>query len=84
MSRLTRAAWSSGEGIPANGRPATEHSLTDMRDLRTGLPVWLAAKPGMVCKTLRGPARADVIVIGAGITGALVAEAATGAGLSHP
>ena len=50
-------------------------------DLRTGVPLW-PWRDGMlaVYPPLRQPERADVVVIGAGITGALVAHALTTAG----
>ena len=58
-------------------------SVTEVRDLRTGVPVW-AQYPRAVLPTgpLSSSMRADVVVVGAGITGALVAEAATAMGLA--
>jgi glycine/D-amino acid oxidase-like deaminating enzyme len=57
--------------------------LTQKRDLRTGLPVWLARKPARLAvdKSLAG-IRADVVVVGTGISGALVADALLNAGFS--
>jgi glycine/D-amino acid oxidase-like deaminating enzyme len=51
------------------------------RDLRTGLPLWLAKKPTpfRIDETVAG-IRADVVVVGTGISGALVADALTQAG----
>lgn len=59
-------------------------SATDHRNLRTGTPVWLGgACPRMPTADIRDlPRSADVVVIGAGITGAMVADALTTAGFS--
>ena len=58
-------------------------SITERRDLRTGTPVWKVETPGdLSVEPLTAHSRADVVVVGAGITGALVAEAATARGLS--
>ena len=58
-------------------------SLTEIRDLRTGTPVWADYNSSPVTfQCLAAPQRAEVIIVGAGITGALVAEAVTAAGLS--
>ena len=60
-----------------------EASATEVRDLRTGTAVW-ERYPHLPVATeppLRSLA-ADVVIVGAGITGALVAEAATARGLS--
>jgi glycine/D-amino acid oxidase-like deaminating enzyme len=49
---------------------------TARRDLRTGLPVWLRRGDVRVpFAPLRKNIRADVVVVGAGVTGALVADA---------
>lgn len=49
--------------------------LTRRKDLRAGLPVWAATrKPGVRHERLLGNLSTDVLVIGAGISGALVAE----------
>ena len=51
--------------------------------LRTGTPVWADLGPARVAtQALSSTARADVVIVGAGITGALVAEIATARGLS--
>ena len=57
--------------------------LTQKHDLRTGRPLWLARKPARLAtqKSLAG-IRADVIVVGTGISGALVADALLNAGFS--
>ena len=57
--------------------------ITQKRDLRTGLPLWLANKPAFP-KTDRSAVgiHADVIVVGTGISGALVADALMQAGYS--
>jgi NADPH-dependent 2,4-dienoyl-CoA reductase/sulfur reductase-like enzyme len=58
-------------------------SITERRDLRTGMPVWASlGMPRLATQKLIAPARADVVIVGAGITGALVGEAATANGLS--
>lgn len=57
-------------------------ALTDRRDLRTGRTVWQARRlPPLGGTTLGRSTRADALVIGAGISGALVAEQLTAAGL---
>ena len=60
-----------------------KHAGSHKRDLRTGLSLWLAKKPPPL-KTIRSVAglHADVIVVGTGISGALVADALTQAGYS--
>ncbi len=55
-------------------------SATEVRDLHTGTPVWPALR--VPAEILAAPVVADVVVLGAGVTGAMVAEAATAAGLS--
>ena len=51
-------------------------------DLTSNHPVWLELDGRLQAyQTLRGDARADVAVIGGGVTGALVAHALAGAGL---
>lgn len=58
-------------------------SVTAHRDLRTGQTVWSVYRtPALDSTRLRASRRADVVVVGAGVTGAFVAEAATAAGLS--
>ena len=58
-------------------------SITERRNLRTGTPVWASlGMPRLATQKLIAPARADVVIVGAGITGALVGEAATANGLS--
>ena len=57
-------------------------SVTEVRDLHSGVPVWAHyAKPSLSTGTLSSSMRTDVVVVGAGITGALVAEATTAMGL---
>ena len=57
--------------------------ITQKRDLRTGVPLWLADKPSWpsIDRSAVG-IRADVIVVGTGISGALVADALMQAGYS--
>jgi glycine/D-amino acid oxidase-like deaminating enzyme len=58
-------------------------SITEQRDLRTGTPVWqtLGAAP-LPTQVLASPQRADVVIVGAGITGALLAQQVAARGLS--
>ncbi len=50
-------------------------------DLRTGRPVWMAYRaPRVPCTRLTRDARTDVLVVGMGISGAMVAESLTAAG----
>jgi glycine/D-amino acid oxidase-like deaminating enzyme len=50
-------------------------------DLRTGRPVWFAYRaPAVPHSPLRRDARCDVCVVGMGISGAMIAEALSGAG----
>jgi glycine/D-amino acid oxidase-like deaminating enzyme len=55
-------------------------SATEVRDLHGGTPIW-PWRP-IQSEPLLEPIKADVIVLGAGVTGAMVAEATTAAGLS--
>lgn len=57
-------------------------SLTYHRDLRTGRTIWMARRrlPIPVARLTKN-ARCDVVVIGAGISGAIIAENLTDAGL---
>jgi glycine/D-amino acid oxidase-like deaminating enzyme len=58
-------------------------SVTEQRDLRTGTPVWAAyAQVALEVEKLVAPLKIDVVIVGAGITGALLAEATTARGLS--
>jgi glycine/D-amino acid oxidase-like deaminating enzyme len=60
-----------------------ESSATEVRDLRTGIAVWRAyASSPIPFTSLSSSMKTDVIVVGAGITGALVAEALTRRGLA--
>ena len=50
-------------------------------DLRTGRPVWTAYRaPRVPTKPLKRDARCDVLVVGMGVSGAMIAEALTDAG----
>src|ERR1700729_4369676 len=56
--------------------------LTLKRDLRTGSAVWKAYRhPHLQMAALKHATRAEVVVIGAGITGALVSHALTEIGI---
>ena len=64
---------------PAN---STMASATESRDLRTGATVWEAYGTDAVQgRAFNQSRKADLVVVGAGITGALIAEAATDIGL---
>lgn len=67
----------------AMGAPSAEEDvLTRKRDLRTGRSVWQEKRaPSVPGWKLVADARADVVVIGAGISGAMVADALSEAGL---
>lgn len=57
--------------------------VTQSRNLRTGKPIWPSpALSSLNIRPLRRDTAADVLVIGAGITGAMVADALAGAGLT--
>ncbi|MGB5076117.1 MAG: FAD-dependent oxidoreductase [Sphingorhabdus sp.] len=56
--------------------------LTSKRDLRTGRPVWLDTRlPTIKVTALSRTTMCDVLVIGAGISGAIIAETLADAGL---
>ena len=58
-------------------------SVTLHRDLRTGTSPWFTPDaPVVPVERLAAPLRADVVVVGAGITGALVAQALSATGHS--
>jgi glycine/D-amino acid oxidase-like deaminating enzyme len=68
---------------PMNNDLVRGPSATEIRDLRTGIPVWASYQFSAVpTETLSSSLKTDVVVIGAGITGALIAEAVTAIGLS--
>ena len=57
--------------------------LTEKRGLRTGVPLWLAPGVPRLAPLQRGASpRPDVVVVGTGISGALVADALLNAGFS--
>ena len=57
-------------------------SATIKRDLRTGRPIWLERQmPAIAGQTLTRAVSCDVLVVGAGISGAIIAEALSDAGL---
>jgi glycine/D-amino acid oxidase-like deaminating enzyme len=58
------------------------HAGSHKRDLRTGLPLWLAKNPASLKIETITSNLADVVVVGTGISGALVADALTQAGYS--
>ena len=62
---------------------STTNSATEVRDLRTGEQVWRAYRSSAPsAERLRSGLSVDVAILGAGISGALLAEAATARGLS--
>lgn len=72
-----------GEGKKLSAGPGRFHSspagssslLTEHRKLRTGTPLWLDRPlPPIASAALARDASAGVLVIGTGVTGALVAE----------
>lgn len=57
-------------------------SVTQHRDLRTGRSLWSARRaPPVALKALTRDVRCDVAIVGAGISGALIAETLSEAGL---
>jgi glycine/D-amino acid oxidase-like deaminating enzyme len=67
---------------PGDGRPSEDVSATHHRDLRTGRSVWEGRRlPPLAGGPLGRRRAADVLVVGAGISGAMVAEALSEAGL---
>lgn len=57
-------------------------SVTHHRDLRTGQSIWSARRRPMIpTQSLNRNIRCDVAIIGAGISGALIAETLSEAGL---
>lgn len=57
-------------------------SVTVKRDLRTGRPVWLDRRlPNIPADALKRSISCDVLVVGAGISGAIIAEALSDTGL---
>ena len=60
----------------------SEPSVTQHRDLRTGRPIWLRHRRlPLAIKELARSLRCDVVIVGAGISGALIAETLSDAGL---
>ncbi len=58
-------------------------SATHTKDLRTGRSIWMSRPlPAIPYTRLMRDAQADVVIVGAGISGAMVADTLTGAGLS--
>jgi choline dehydrogenase-like flavoprotein len=61
---------------------AFSDSATEIRDLRTGSSLWARFTPRSLGHRLRDAAKADVVIVGAGITGALLAHTLSQKGLS--
>src|ERR1700733_2954957 len=56
--------------------PSRTSDVTPVKDLRTGNPVWGGTSGASLdCRTLRASIKADVVVVGAGISGAFMAHA---------
>jgi glycine/D-amino acid oxidase-like deaminating enzyme len=57
--------------------------VTIQRDLRTGRPLWLDRRlPNISVHPLKRKIRCDVLIVGAGISGSIIAESLSDAGLS--
>jgi glycine/D-amino acid oxidase-like deaminating enzyme len=57
-------------------------SVTRTRDLRDGKPVWAAYKtPSLKVTPLRRSVRTEVVIVGSGVSGAMMAQALTEAGI---
>ncbi len=68
-------------GIQANW--ITAMAVTTQRDLRTGTPFWLRhGEIRIPCRPLAADATTDVAIVGAGVSGALIADAMLRAGRS--
>lgn len=64
-------------------RHAARSGTTRKLDLRTGPPVWTAyPAPAVPAARLRRDVRTEVLVVGMGISGAMIAEALTAAGFA--
>jgi glycine/D-amino acid oxidase-like deaminating enzyme len=69
--------------MPTRFRADRTDSMTEVRDLRTGVPVWASGGHSPFAGApLLSPAKADVVIVGSGITGALMALVASQKGLS--
>lgn len=81
------AAWTSAAGYacPAfAGVQRRQMGLTRKRDLRTGSAVWTAYRHASIpMRRLKRATQAHVVVVGAGITGAIVSQALTEAGINR-
>jgi len=57
-------------------------SVTVKRDLRTGRSIWFDRRlPSIQSSPLSAPVSCDILVVGAGISGSIIAEALSDAGL---
>ena len=69
--------------MPTRFRADRTDSMTEVRDLRTGVPVWASGGHSPFAGApLLSPAKADVVIVGSGITGTLMALVASQKGLS--
>lgn len=56
--------------------------VTQSKDLRTGRPVWQGRRvPAVPARALKRHLETDVLIIGAGITGAMIADAVSASGM---
>jgi glycine/D-amino acid oxidase-like deaminating enzyme len=62
--------------------PFDPEAASEIRDLRTGTSLWASSAPRLLRNHLRQSAKADVVIVGAGITGALLAHTLAQRGLS--
>lgn len=78
-----RLALNDTRSVSCKRAPMTSASATHHRDLRTGRSIWSARRrPPIEVKALSRDVRCDVAVIGAGISGAIIAETLSETGLN--
>src|SRR6185436_769745 len=62
--------------------PFDPDAASEIRDLRTGRPLWASSRTSFPARPLHQSAKADVVIVGAGITGALLAHTLATRGLA--